>query len=410
MRVLLLSQHFWPESFRINEVAQSLVEQGCEVTVLTGKPNYPEGAIYPGYRVGGVQTERHEGYDIVRVPLCPRGAGGARCLVMNYLSFIASTVLLAPWALRGRRFDVIFVYGTSPILQAIGAIALKWIKRAALVTWVQDQWPQSLEVTGFVRNRRALAAVAVVVRWIYRRCDLLLVQSQAFLAPVRAMAGHTPVAVHLNPGDREQPAAAPLPAALAALPWDDGFHIVFAGNLGTAQALDCVLDAAERLGAASGVRWVLVGSGARSSWLQAQVRERGLDHVLLPGRFDPACMPALFERADALLVSLNRGEALAQTVPSKIQAYLAAGRPVVASLDGEGARVLAEAGAGVSAPAEDAAALAEAVRALQQRSPAERAAMGEAGRRYYRAHFDPAQLAQDLVGHFEQACALRRGR
>ena len=409
MKVLLLSQHFWPESFRINEVAQSLVEQGCEVTVLTGKPNYPDGDVYPGYRAGGVQTESHDGYDIVRVPLCPRGRGGARRLVLNYLSFIASTVLLGPWALRGRRFDVIFVYGTSPILQAIGAIVLKWIKSAALVTWVQDQWPQSLEVTGFVRNRRALAAVAVVVRWIYRRCDLLLVQSQAFLAPVRSMAGLTPVRVHLNPGDREQPVPAPVPAALAALSWGQVFHIVFAGNLGTAQALDCVLDAAELLGAEAGVRWVLVGSGARSAWLQEQVRTRGLSQVLLPGRFEPACMPALFERADALLVSLSRGEALAQTVPSKIQAYLAAGRPILASLDGEGARVLAEAGAGLSAPAEDARALAEAVQALLRRSPAERAAMGEAGRRYYREHFDPAHLARDLVGHFERACALRRG-
>ncbi|MGM9516494.1 glycosyltransferase family 4 protein [Roseateles sp. DB2] len=410
MKVLVLSQHFWPESFRINEVAQSLVEQGCEVTVLTGKPNYPEGRLYPGYRVGGVQTERHEGYEIVRVPLCPRGSGGAFRLVLNYLSFIFSTALLGPWALRGRRFDLIFVYGTSPILQAIGAIVLKWIKGAALVTWVQDQWPQSLEVTGFVRNRSALAAVAVVVRWIYRRCDLLLVQSQAFLAPVSRMAGSTPVAVHLNPGDREQPQPAPLPPVLAALPWGQVFHIVFAGNLGTAQALDCVLDAAELVGKEVGVRWVLVGSGARSAWLREQVHARSLDQVLLPGRFDPVCMPALFERADALLVSLNRGEALAQTVPSKIQAYLAAGRPILASLDGEGARVLAEAGAGLSAPAEDAQGLADAVRALLQRSPAERAEMGEAGRRYYRAHFDPAQLARDLVGHFERACALLRGK
>jgi glycosyltransferase involved in cell wall biosynthesis len=401
MKVLLLSQHFWPESFRINEVAQSLVEQGCEVTVLTGKPNYPEGQVFPGYRAGGVQRERHQGYEIVRVPLLPRGAGGARKLVLNYLSFLASASLLGPWALRGQRFDVIFVYGTSPILQAIAAIVLKWLKRAALVTWVQDLWPDSLQITGFVKNPRLLAAVAVVVRWIYRRSDLLLVQSEAFVAPVQRMAGATPVAVHHNPGER-----APAAAVDTTLRLRPGcFNIVFAGNLGTVQALETVLDAAELLGPASGIRWVIIGSGARGTWLAEQVRARGLDQVELPGRFEPAQMPAIFAQADALLVSLIGGEAMSQTIPSKIQAYLAAGRPVLASMDGEGARVVNESGAGISCPAQDAAALALAARRLQAMTAAERQAMGQAGQRYFDDNFEPARLARALLAQFERARA-----
>ncbi|WIT09986.1 glycosyltransferase family 4 protein [Paucibacter sediminis] len=401
MKVLLLSQHFWPESFRINEVAQSLVEQGCEVTVLTGKPNYPEGQVFPGYRVGGVQRERHEGYEIVRVPLLPRGQGGARKLVLNYLSFLCCASVLGPWALRGQRFDVIFVYGTSPILQAIAAIVLKWIKRAALVTWVQDLWPDSLQITGFVKNPRLLAAVAVVVRWIYRRNDLLLVQSEAFVAPVQRMAGGTPVAVHHNPGDRALSAS-----GSAALSFKPGlFHIVFAGNLGTVQALETVLDAAELLGPNSGIHWHIIGSGARGAWLAEQVRARGLGQVTLPGRFEPAQMPAIFAQADALLVSLIGGEAMSQTIPSKIQAYLAAGRPLLASMDGEGARVVNEAGAGLSSPAQDAAALAVAARRLQAMSPAERAAMGRAGQRYFDEYFEPARLARALRAQFERARA-----
>ena len=405
MKVLLLSQHFWPESFRINEVAQSLVEQGCEVTVLTGKPNYPDGDIFPGYQVAGVQRERHEGYEIVRVPLMPRGRGGARRLVLNYLSFLAAASVLGPWALRGRRFDAIFVYGTSPILQAIAAIVLKWIKRAALVVWVQDLWPDSLEITGFVRNRRLLAAVAVVVRWIYRRSDLLLVQSPAFVAPVQAMAGPTPVAVHENPADRASASAAFAPTALRLDP--AAFNIVFAGNLGTVQSLDCVLDAAECLGAHSGVRWVLVGSGARDAWLAEQVKARGLTQVVLAGRLPPEQMPAVFEQADALLVSLTGGPALSRTVPSKIQAYLAAGRPILASMDGEGARVVQAAGAGLACAAEDAAALAAAAQALRDLPPEARQRMGEAGRRYYAEHYDPDRLARALVGHLTGAVAAR---
>lgn len=405
MRVLLLSQHFWPESFRINEVAQSLVEQGCEVTVLTGKPNYPEGRLFPGYRVGGIQRERHEGYEIVRVPLLPRGAGGARGLVLNYLSFLFCASVLGPWALRGRRFDAIFVYGTSPILQAIAAIVLKWLKGAALVVWVQDLWPDSLQITGFVKNPRLLAAVAAVVRWIYRRSDLLLVQSPAFVAPVQAMAGSTPVQVHENPGDR----ASAAPRVPTSIRLDAAeFNIVFAGNLGTVQSLDCVLDAAERLGAGCGVRWVLVGSGARDGWLAAQVASRGLKQVTLAGRLPPEQMPAVFEQADALLVSLAGGPALSRTVPSKIQAYLAAGRPILASMDGEGARVVQAAGAGLASAAEDAEGLSAAVLALQAMPRERRQGMGEAGRRYYAEHYEPDRLARVLAGHFERAVAARR--
>lgn len=406
MQVLLLSQHFWPESFRINEVAQSLVEQGCEVTVLTGKPNYPEGRLFPGYRIGGIQREKREGYEIVRVPLQPRGAGGARRLVQNYLSFLFCACTLGPWALRGQRFDVVFVYGTSPILQAIAGIVLKWLKGAVLVTWVQDLWPDSLEMTGFVKNRHALDAVALVVRWIYRRCDLLLVQSRAFLAPVRAMASRTPVDYHPNPGERENIAKAPGGAALCLDSKD--FNIVFAGNLGTVQALETVLYAAEQLGPDSPIRWWLIGSGARSAWLAEQIAARRLNNrVMLPGRFEPAQMPAIFAQADALLVSLNKGPALSLTIPSKIQAYLAAGRPLLASMDGEGARVVEEAGAGLNCAAEDAQALAAAALQLQRMPVAQRQLLGVAGRNYYDEHFAPEKLAQSLRAQFERAL---RGR
>jgi glycosyltransferase involved in cell wall biosynthesis len=325
----------------------------------------------------------------------PRGRGNALRLVANYLSFVASSSVLGPWMLRGERFDAIFVYGTSPILQAFAGVVLRRIKRAALVTWVQDQWPQSLQVTGFVHNPRLLAAVAAVVRWLYRRSDLLLVQSRAFVEPVRAMAGGTPVEYHPNPADA---AAGNAPSGAPALVLGPGFNVVFAGNLGTVQALDTVLDAAERLLHRPDIRIVLVGSGSRSEWLREQIARRGLRNVALPGRFEPSAMPGIFAQASALLLTLARGETLSQTIPSKLQAYLAAGRPVIASVDGEGARVLQEAGAGVACPAEDAGALAAAILALEATPAARRDEMGRDGVRYFAAHFEPNALAQALVG------------
>ncbi|MEO5698781.1 MAG: glycosyltransferase family 4 protein [Burkholderiaceae bacterium] len=400
MRILVLSQYFWPETFRITEVVASLREAGCDVTVLTGQPNYPEGRVPEGYSAASLTTQLRDGLTIHRVPLVPRGGGTALRLTLNYLSFVASATVFGPWMLRGQRVDAILVYAPSPILQAIPGVWLAWLKRARLATWVQDLWPESLSATGFVRNPQILAAVATVVRWIYRRSDLLLVQSRAFVEPVTRMAGDTPVVYHPNPGEL---AFSTRDAAQAPrLRLEPGFNVVFAGNLGTVQALDTVLAAAHLLRDATDVRFVLVGSGSRGEWLQQETRRLGLTNVQMPGRFAPHEMPAILAQASALLVSLTRNPIMAQTVPSKIQAYLAAGRPIIASLDGEGARVVEDAGAGVTCPAEDAPALAEAVRMLRTLPREAQDRMALQGRSYYGRHFEPRMLAGQLADRLDE--------
>lgn len=395
MRVLVLSQYYWPETFRITEVVGELRDAGVEVAVLTGQPNYPDGEVFTGYSAMSTRHEVHEGTRIWRVPLFPRGRGSALRLFGNYLSFIVAAACVGPWLLRRERFDVVLVYAPSPILQAIPAVLIAGLKRARLVTWVQDLWPESLEVTGFVRNRRALAMVAAVVKWIYRRNDLLVVQSPAFVTSVRRLAGHTPIAYFPNPGERPVPAFQPPEPPLLVL--GDGFTVAFAGNLGSVQALDTVLAAAAELRDLPDLRFVLIGSGSRSDWLRAEVERLALNNVVLPGRFPPAAMPAILQQASVLLVSLAKQPILAQTVPSKLQAYLAAGRPILASLDGEGARVVMEADAGLATPAEDASALAAAVRQLYASTPAERQAMGARARAYYDRNYDPQALASILI-------------
>ena len=395
MRVLVVSQYFWPETFRITEVVQSLRDAGCDVTVLTGQPNYPDGVVPPGYSAASLCTQIHDGLTIHRVPLVPRRHGSALRLALNYLSFVVSATVFGPWLLRGCRVDAILVYAPSPILQVIPAVWLKWVKGARLVTWVQDLWPESLSATGFVRNPKILGAVAAVVRWIYRKNDLLLVQSQAFIVPVAKMAGDTPVVYHPNPG--ELAFSKPDTDRACPLQLEPGFNVVFAGNLGTVQALDTVLAAAQLLRDEPDVRFVLVGSGSRSEWLQQEVRRLGLNNVRLPGRFPPSDMPGILAQASAVLVSLVRDPIMSQTVPSKVQAYLAAGRPIIASLDGEGARVLIEAGAGIACPAEDAQALVDAVIRLRDAPPEELEQMSRRGLRYYEKNFDPKLLATRLV-------------
>jgi glycosyltransferase involved in cell wall biosynthesis len=400
VKILVVTQYFWPESFRINEVAVSLRDAGCEVTVLTGQPNYPEGVIRSGYSVFSVRTEEYCGLRVQRVPLLPRGRGSGARLALNYLSFVLFASILGPWLLRGKRFDLVFVHGMSPILQAIPGIWLGRLKKAKVVTWVQDLWPESLGVTGFVRNRRILTAVSHVVRWIYDRNHLLLVQSRAFVEPVRRLARHTPVEYHPNPG--EIAFSAVQPGGPPALVLPAGFNVVFAGNLGTVQSLGTILDAAQKLGDLPDVRFVLVGSGSRDEWLASEVSGRRLDNVLLTGRFPPEAMPAILSQASALLVTLVRDPIMAQTIPSKVQAYLAAGKPVLAALDGEGADVVREAGAGLACPAEDAEELARSVRQLYAMDETQRAQMGAAGRVYYEGHFEPRALARALVARLQR--------
>ena len=219
MRLLVLSQHYWPETFRITEVVASLRRRGVSVCVLTGQPNYPEGHVFTGYRASSAGRSVHEGTTIYRVPLVPRGRGGALRLVLNYLSFIASACTVGPWLLRREGIDVVFVYATSPLLQAIAALWIGRLRGARVITWVQDLWPDSLEATGYVRNPRLLSVVAALARWIYRRNDLLLAQSPAFVESVERMAGGTPVVYHPNPGDA--PAGGPYRcrAGTAARSW-----------------------------------------------------------------------------------------------------------------------------------------------------------------------------------------------
>lgn len=413
MKVLLVSQYFWPETFGINALAHALRERGVELTVLTGKPNYPDGEVFAGHSAWGCRREEWRGIEIVRVPLFPRGRKSGWRLAANYLSFVAAGLCFGPWLLRGRRFDAVLVYAPSPILQTLPAIFLARLKRAPLALWVQDLWPESLAATGFVRNRKALAAVARVVRFIYRHTDRILVPSEGFRAPIAALADDArKIRYYPNAWvDETAPAAADAPVAALAANIAAGFSVVFAGNLGTAQALDTVIDAAEHLQReGSPVRFFLIGSGSVSGWLATEVARRGMTNVELPGRFPPAAMPHFYAAASALLVSLRDEPIFALTIPSKVQGYLAAGRPLIAALNGEGARVVCEAGAGIACPAGDAVALATAVARLAALDADTRIEMGENGRRYAVERFSLDRLADDLAAQLGELAAAQRGK
>lgn len=400
MKILLVTQYFWPEQFFVNDFVRTLTAQGHVVEVLTGKPNYPDGKIFDGYAENGFSQEHLEdGTLIHRVPLRPRRHGGGKNLLLNYVSFVVNGLRYGHKAIRGKDFDVVLAVAFSPVTSVIPAIYLKWRLKRPLSIWIQDLWPESLSATGFIRNRTVLAGVGLMVRAIYGAASQLLVQSEAFRAPVARLASARKIVYYPNSSrDPRAEAQAPCtlpPALLATL--QDNFCVVFAGNLGTAQSLHTILAAARKLRGLDACKIVLVGSGSMLGRIREEIERDGLDNVVLAGRYPSEQMPHIFDRAGALLVTLNRDGILAQTIPSKVQAYLAAGRPIIGALDGAGAEVIRASGGGLVGAAEDADGLRDCIERIYAMSAAEREALGAAGRRFYLEHFEIGRQARRLV-------------
>jgi Glycosyltransferase len=399
MRLLVVSQYFWPEEFRVNDFVDGMRERGHEVTVLTGVPNYPGGKVFDSYKANPKAFDRYGDTEVVRVPMLPRGSSSVM-LMLNYLTFAVSASLFGAWKLRNRPFDAIFVFQTSPITAALPALVLRKLKRAPVLLWILDLWPDMLEALGVIQNKQLLGVVSAMVRFIYSQCDRILIQSQAFRPGVLAH-GARPDQIRYFPNWIEPmfetgvQGARPAPEVTS---HGGDFVVMFTGNIGECQDMPAVVKAAAQTRDLEGLRWLIVGDGRAADGLRADIARYGLeDRVLLLGRYPVERMPEFMSGADALLVSLRSEPVFVMTIPGKVQSYLASGRPTLGMMDGEGARVIDESGGGYSSPASDAGALANNVRRLMALSDAERAAMGQRARTYAGAKFGRDKLFDDFV-------------
>lgn len=409
MHVLVVTQYFWPETFRVNDIVEGLRARGHDVTVLTGRPNYPEGRVFEAYRNDPAAFVRYRGARVVRLPVRGRGSGKVR-LLLNYWSFIVWATLLGPVRLRGSTYDVIFMFASSPITSALPAVFLRRWYRIPMVMWVLDLWPDTLAAVGVVRSPRLLGLVGRVVAFIYRRCDLVLAQSRAFFQNIaRWSGGATPMryfpgwAEPMFAGDLSTVAPAPEAEAYAGT-----FNVMFAGNIGQAQDFPAIIEACDRLRGRDDIRFLIVGDGRAAPETRQEVERRGLgERMVFLGKQPLERMPSFFRAADALLVSLRAEPIFAMTIPGKVQPYLASGIPILGMLDGEGARVIEESGAGLCCPAGDGAALAAIVERVAALSPGERGELGKRGRDYGRREFDRETLLGNLERWLEDVIARR---
>jgi glycosyltransferase involved in cell wall biosynthesis len=398
MRLLVVSQYFWPENFRINDLVGELVRRGHQVTVLTGLPNYPDGKVFQEFRDTPARYSNYEGVEIIRVPLAPRGQGGLR-LVLNYLTFALSASTIGLWKLRGRQFDAILAYEPSPITVGLPAAVMRAVKQAPLAFWVLDLWPETLQAIGVLRSHALLQAVGKLVTFIYKRCDLILAQSKSFIPQIQKYAGSNSRVVYFpNWAESVFDMQHAVPAAEVSLK-PGGFNVMFAGNIGDAQDFPAILAAAESLQSHAHIRWLIVGDGRMARWVVNEIRRRHLqDCVYMLGRHSVERMPSFFKHANALLVSLKDEPIFSMTIPGKLQSYLAAGIPVVAMLNGEGADVVRNSRSGLTCAAGDHAGLAAAVLKLSQMTTEEQEAMGRNGLDASVREFD----RDTLIGQLEE--------
>ena len=402
MRILVVTQYFWPENFKINDLVNELVQRGHNVTVLTGVPNYPEGLVFQEFLNNPAHFSHYGGAEIVRVSLFPRGSS-CKHLILNYLSFVFSASFQGLWKLRGQHFDVIFANQLSPVTIGIPAAVMSFFKRAPLVLWVQDLWPESLQATSVVQSRTMLWIIGKLVSLIYNRCDLILAQSKSFIMHIQKYAdSRIQVLYFPNWAESIYEVSNAIPAPEVPLK-PESFDIMFAGNIGEAQDFPAILDAAEILKSELKIRWLIVGGGRMDDWVSSEIKKRNLHNsVLMLGQYPLDRMPSFFMHAKVLLVSLKDEVIFSMTIPSKLQTYLAAGKPLLGMINGEGAMVIKESASGVVCSAGDSNALADLVLKLSTISTEELEAMGKKGLEYSKQEFDRSNLISKLEIMFEQ--------
>lgn len=377
MKILVISQHYWPEAFPSTDICEGLAERGHQVHVVTDVPNYPMGYIFPDYKGGKRRKEEKNGVRIFRAFTIGRRSGTLFRL-LNYYSFAASSTLLS--RKLADDYDVVLTVQSSPIMMTNAALSYARRHNKKCLFYTMDLWPASLAAGGVGEGSAIYKLFHRVSRTLYRKADRILITSRMFRSYLQEQFGIDDNQIGYLP----QYAAAQFDA-LPATSEKETVDLMFAGNVGAAQSLTTVLHAAALLKDIPRLRWHIVGDGSELDNLKALSEELSLQNVIFHGRKPPEQMPQYYAMADAMLVTLTADPFIGMTLPAKVQSYMAAGKPILAAANGEIPIVLSDAGCGFCAPAEDAQGLAGAVRSFLEHP--DRSILGQNARQYYTANF-----------------------
>ena len=403
-RILVVSQHYWPESFRVNDIVEGFIENGYDVEVLCGIPNYPAGQFFDGYGVFKNRRQVENGIKIRRCFEIKRGNNSNLRIFLNYISFPISSVFSLPYLMR-QKYDKIFLFNTSPVMMAYAGILLGRWKKIESTMYVLDLWPENLYSVLNIKSRFLRGFAQRVSNWHYRKTDKLIANSRKLQSLLIERIGKDEDMVTYIPQFCEKVFENIVIDEDLVSQYSGSFNMVFTGNISPAQSFETVINAAGLLkdkGYAD-IKWIVVGDGMSKKWLEDEVSKAELDDCFVfTGRVPMNDIPKYTHIADVLFACLAKSEMLDATLPAKVFSYYAAGRPIVLTMDGEIQQIVAESEAGFVVDSGDSGGLADAVVSLYEMSAEERVAMGEAAKSYYFEHFERDLNMEKLMEFIEK--------
>jgi glycosyltransferase involved in cell wall biosynthesis len=404
MKILFVSQYFYPETFRGNDIVFDFVNRGHEVTVITGKPNYPIGTFYKGYKFWGVKKELINGADVIRIPTFPRGKGSALKLLLNYFSFYLFSYPYSRFK-TDKDFDIIFVQQLSPVFMAMPAIwALKRNKKAKLYLWVLDLWPESVAATTGITNNFIIVILNKLIKYIYSKSDYILISSKSFETSIKQRSIKKDIIYFPNWAESIfEETALNKNFELPVLP--NGFNIMFAGNIGEAQDFETILSAAIQT-KTENINWILVGDGRKLDWVKSQIKFHNLQNVFILGRYPIEAMPYFFRKANVMLLTLKKSLISDLTVPAKLQAYAASGKIILASINGEANAIINKHDIGLACESGDFKSLSENAIILKNIPEEQRIKMEKNSRNLYYTSYSKKVLLDNLENIFKSNCII----
>lgn len=393
MKILIISQYYYPEQFRINDIAAEWVKRGYEVEVITGIPNYPKGSFFDGYGWHKKRSEVHDGVKITRLPIISRGRSTVR-MVLNYISFVISGFV---WKCTTKATaDRVFIFGLSPMTQALVGVWFAKRRRIPCSIYVQDLWPESVEIAAGISNRMILGMISKMIDYIYKSCNRIYTTSQSYVKKIIDRRVEA-TKVHLWYQYAEE-YYIPSDTKSTLIPQDGILNITFTGNIGTAQGLEVLPETAQRLKERGvKVRFNLVGDGRNKESLKSIIAEKGLEHYFnLIDQCPPKDIPSILASSDAAFLSFADNRLYAMTIPAKLQSYMACGIPIIAAVSGESAEIIERTECGLVCRMGDASELCSIIEQFIELDTGSRKQMAENALNYARKTFDKKQLMDQM--------------
>ena len=404
--ILVISQYFYPEQFRINDICTEWVKKGYQVTVVTGIPNYPNGKYYDSYGLFTKRKESYNGVNIVRIPLIPRGTTSLM-LALNYLSFVVSGLF---WKIFTKiKADFVFIFEVSPMTQAFPGVWYARKKKIPCYLYVQDLWPENVEIMTGIKNKKILGGIGKMVDHIYHDCTKIFATSNSFVNSI-ANRGVPLEKIVYWPQYAEDFYKPLQKTSVKEIPSEDAFNIIFAGNIGNAQGLDILPKTAillKDINVNRKIRFNIVGDGRYKEALMELVINNNVADMFNFIPKQPATrIPELMAANDAAFLCLVKNPLFAKTIPAKLQSYMACGIPIIASAEGETEQIIREANAGKCSPPGDAVRLSSVIVELVSESQVELREYGKNAKLYYDNNFDKHKLLNSMDRYFEKSLIL----